>query len=69
MPITIDYEKCCWKDGKYTKSDCEEECSRCLEICPVQALTRNNKIEVDNTKCIDCGSCIAVCKYQAISFN
>ena len=69
MPIKIDHEKCCWKDGKCTECSCEGECTGCAEICPVNALVRKEKLEINHEACIDCGSCIAVCKYQALSFG
>ena len=69
MPIKIDYEKCCWKDGKCTSCDGGEECTECIEVCPVDALTRKDKLIIDNEKCIDCGSCVAVCKHDALELE
>ena len=69
MPIKINYEKCCWKDGKCTSCDCEGECTGCVEVCPVQAITRDKKLIIDNEKCIDCGSCVAVCEHEALELE
>jgi len=63
--ITIDYDKCCWKDGKCT-SCCGDKCDGCAEACPTGALQRQNAIVFDADKCIACGLCIPACKYNAI---
>ncbi|MFH1092745.1 MAG: 4Fe-4S binding protein [Candidatus Omnitrophota bacterium] len=67
MPIKIDYEKCCWKDGKCTSCKCGGECVGCVEACPVGALERKMIVEFDAEICVDCGACIEACKYNAIS--
>ena len=67
MPIIIDYEKCCWKDGKCVSCECSGECSGCVEVCPVGALERKIKLEYNSEVCIDCGACIDACKHNAIS--
>jgi ferredoxin len=72
MPIKIDYDKCCWKDGKCITCKCggksSTACNGCVEACAVGALTRGKKVEFDKDKCIDCGACIAACSHDAISF-
>jgi len=68
--IKIDYEKCCWKDGKcITGCNCGEACTGCVEACPVQAITRKDKIEIDHSICLNCGVCINACKRGALSFE
>jgi len=70
MPIKIDYKKCCWKNGKCTSACCAEsatKCEGCVEACPVGALTRKKKLEIDRKKCISCGACVAACKHNALS--
>jgi NAD-dependent dihydropyrimidine dehydrogenase PreA subunit len=67
--IKIDYDKCCWKDGKCTSSCCDEsaeKCDGCVEACPTGALERQDILVFDPDKCIDCGACIPVCKHDAI---
>jgi NAD-dependent dihydropyrimidine dehydrogenase PreA subunit len=67
MPIKIDYDKCCWKDGKCTSCECGSACDGCVEACPVGALQRKMIVEFDSSACVDCGVCVSACKYNAIS--
>ena len=65
--IKIDYEKCCFKDGKCSSCSCGGACIGCVEACAVGAITRVKSVEVDQAKCINCGACVDACKYGAIS--
>lgn len=67
--IKIDYNKCCWKDGKCECSCCESGCNGCVEVCPAGAITRDGKVKIDEAKCIGCGACVSVCKNDAISLE
>ena len=67
--ITIDYKKCCWKNGKCTSCSCGGKCNGCVEACPVGALKRKDAVIYDKTKCIDCGACVEACKHGAISMK
>ncbi len=69
MPIKIDYEKCCWKDGECTACSCEGACKGCVEACSTGALKRGKLIEFDKEKCIDCGACVSACEHDAISME
>ncbi len=69
--IKIDYEKCCWKNGKCSGSGCgcgcKSACNGCVEACSVQALERKKKLEYYKDKCISCGACAEACEHKAIS--
>ena len=69
MAVKIDYEKCCWKDGKCTRCSCKGACEGCVEACPVEALKRGKLVEIDHEKCIECGACAAACEHDAISLS
>jgi NAD-dependent dihydropyrimidine dehydrogenase PreA subunit len=71
MALKIDYDKCCWKDGKCNSCGCgkEKACVGCVEACPVQALERKKKLVWYNDKCIDCGACVEACKHGALSLE
>lgn len=49
-----------------TNSNCKE-CNRCIRVCDILVANKkgNNKIEIDNEKCITCGKCIKECKHSA----
>ena len=59
MTLVIDNEKCA--KGK--------TCTDCVDVCPVQALTKDGVIKVDEEKCIMCGACAAICKEGAITIE
>ena len=58
----------------YTNDNCQG-CNRCISVCPV--LTANsavnedgeNKVKVDSSKCIACGSCIDTCEHDAREYE
>lgn len=40
---------------------------RCVDNCPVQAITiQNHQAHIDHDKCIECGKCLQGCPYSAI---
>ncbi len=44
----------------------------CMEVCPVDAITRNGKtnaILIDEEECIGCGRCVEACWAGAINFH
>ena len=65
--IVIDYNKCCFKDGKCTTCSCNGACEGCVEVCPAGALERKRTVVFYSDKCVGCGACIAACKYNAIT--
>ncbi len=47
-------------------------CNRCVEVCPVAALSFSKerwRIELNKDKCTGCGECIEVCSIGAISMH
>jgi Fe-S-cluster-containing hydrogenase component 2 len=71
MVVKIDYEKCGWKNGS-CQCGCKCSCGSsdhqcCDQVCPVQAITKTDKVNIDSEKCIDCGICIGVCPKDALS--
>ena len=79
--IIINYEKCCWKDGKCsnTKEDgtcdcggghcCTETSGGCMDVCPSDAITRQDKLIIDPELCLECELCIDECPKGALSSN
>ena len=57
------------KDNVYEVSNACQGCLAhpCREICPKGAITFvNKKAYIDQSKCIKCGRCMAICPYHAI---
>jgi Fe-S-cluster-containing hydrogenase component 2 len=69
MTIKIDYEKCCWKDSKCSSCTCGGACEGCVEVCPSNALKREDIVKIDESKCTECGLCIKACGHGAISLR
>lgn len=61
--ISIDPLKCLRTEYLYN------ECSICIEACPVDALTLSHtkRIALDNTVCIDCNACVGACPTSTFS--
>jgi len=53
--LKVDSEKC-------------NGCSKCVEFCPVDVFTIDNKksFPLHPENCLGCGTCVAVCKQKAI---
>lgn len=66
MPVLINHDKCCLRDGESTCGGCNDGRRCCVEACPVEALSKGDIIHVDSEKCIDCGVCVEVCPNKAI---
>jgi len=69
MKVKIDYEKCCWKEGKCTSCSCKGACKGCVEACVFGALEKGKIINVNEEKCTGCGLCVESCKHGAISLE
>ncbi len=49
---------------------CKKDCDKCIEICPVGALSRKGeRIALDMGRCLFCGECKAACPSEAIAFS
>lgn len=46
-----------------------KECGKCVQLCPVGAISKEHPKDVDETKCIKCGRCIVVCSTQSRKFQ
>lgn len=45
-------------------------CQKCLQWCPVDAIVEQaGKAFILREKCIGCGECLAVCRFEAVSYN
>ena len=54
----------------YIKEDACTFCRQCIVWCPEEAIiTRHKKAFIVKEKCIGCGECLSVCKYNAVKFN
>jgi ferredoxin len=42
-------------------------CTHCLDVCPVDAITVTPNLSLDQTACIHCGLCAAVCPTDGVS--
>lgn len=60
-------------EGLYIPMSCQQcQDAPCKIICPVKAIYRDEqlgRVMVDQTKCIGCRSCVAVCPFGAMNFN
>jgi Na+-translocating ferredoxin:NAD+ oxidoreductase subunit B len=44
-------------------------CSTCLQRCPMDAITIDNRAHIDLTRCIGCGLCVPTCEFDAIKLE
>lgn len=45
------------------------QCGKCIDVCPVMAISRNPKngvVYVDKSKCVGCFMCVAVCPFDVM---
>ena len=49
--------------------DCLSDCTRCVEICPTQAITQAEGLRLDMGACLFCAECAHVCPHQNIYFS
>jgi carbon-monoxide dehydrogenase iron sulfur subunit len=59
--------------GLYVPMSCQQcQDAPCLNICPVKAISKDDKlgrVMVDYDVCIGCRSCVAICPFGAMSYN
>jgi Fe-S-cluster-containing hydrogenase component 2 len=60
-------------EGIYIPMSCQQcEDAPCMNVCPVQAISRDEDfgyVNVDYDTCIGCRSCVAVCPFGAMGYN
>lgn len=54
----------------FTLNVCNQ-CGKCIDICPVGALTRdaNGIVQLDKDKCVGCMMCVGFCPTSSLFFN
>lgn len=49
---------------------CDDDCQRCVEACPTDALTAaNNELRVDLGRCLFCTECASACPEGAVAYS
>jgi len=60
-------------EGLYVPISCQQcEDAPCINVCPVKAISRDEKLDyvkVDYDVCIGCRACVTVCPFGAMSFD
>ncbi|MBU1108860.1 MAG: 4Fe-4S binding protein [Candidatus Riflebacteria bacterium] len=51
------------------EEQCRKGCQACIEICPTNAIIRDNDLQIDLGRCIFCGACAEACPVKAINFS
>ena len=46
-----------------------KECGKCVELCPVGAIPKEEPKKVDEEKCIKCGRCVVICPTKSREFK
>lgn len=48
---------------------CQKGCNRCAELCPTDAIIRDNGLQIDLGRCLFCGACAEACPAGAIRLS
>jgi Ni,Fe-hydrogenase III small subunit/Pyruvate/2-oxoacid:ferredoxin oxidoreductase delta subunit len=48
---------------------CPPDCTRCVDACPVGAITRHDSLSLDLGKCLFCPECAEACPHEALAFT
>lgn len=62
-PVVLSAERCLNQHHK------DAGCHRCIDLCPKQAITQPECIEVDSEKCVACGLCWRVCPTEVFALK
>ncbi len=52
----VDHEKCTL-------------CKKCIDVCPVNAISINDTLSIDDITCFGCGACVPECPEDALDLN
>lgn len=54
----------------YSINACNQ-CGKCIDICPVGALTRDSRgvVQLNNAQCVGCMMCVGFCPTSSLFFN
>ena len=71
----VDLDKSCIsvarnKIGEINLTTCTQ-CGACIDVCPVQAITRdkNGIVRINKKACVGCFMCVAACPEDAMMYN
>jgi carbon-monoxide dehydrogenase iron sulfur subunit len=56
--------------GAFHLIACDQECRKCVQECPTQALTvsKTGVVQMNKSLCVGCLACVAVCPIEAMRF-
>ena len=71
LPGNPDYDASVFKGVPFHPEGDENctGCGKCVQVCPVKAIARENPRKTDAARCISCGACIKVCPEKARDYR
>lgn len=63
QPVGVAVERCLNRHHK------DAGCHRCIDLCPQQAISQLEYIQVDTEKCVNCGLCWCVCPTEVFTLK